>query len=203
MQEKKLTIYQQQKLAKPIPDDIIPDYLGEDLIKTALGFIAWLRENKMAPKWGPSSANSWTSNYKGKPILQLHLWEQCQLGNHRDFVDMRSGSQPCWTITPKLTNMAQYSDIIINEDLQNFILNNAKSCVYSERNPNFGMDKAPGCNPTKSCRPGGTITVLNKELKYNCGAFGMLLGNPDEATLNIIQRLLELEKKAREKIGRL
>jgi len=202
MSEKELTLYQQQKITKPTPDGIIPEYLGDDLRNIAMSFVVWLRENKMPLRWGPSSANSWTSNYKGKPICGIGLWEQCQLGHHRDYVDRRPGNQPCWIITPKLTNLELYSDSIFNMGLQDFIWSNAKSCVYSERNPNYGMKKAPGCNPNKSCRLGKDITVLGKVIKYNCGGFALSFGNPNETTLNSIKRLLELEKNAREKIGR-
>ena len=198
MSEKKLTLYQQQKITKPTPDDIIPEFLDDDLKNTAMSFVAWLRENKMPPRWGPSSANSWTSNFKSKPICGIGLWEHCQPGHHRDYVDKRPGSQPCWVITPRLTHLTLYHDAIFDAGLQDFIWNNAKSCVYSERNPNFGMQKAPGCSPNKSCRPGKDITILGKVLKYNCGGFSISFGNPDETTLSSIKKLLELEQSARE-----
>jgi len=197
MSEKILTPYQQQKITKPAPEDIIPQFLGDDLKNTALNFIAWLRENKMSLRWGPSSANSWTAYSRSKPICTISLWEHCKLGHHRDFVDSRPGGQPCWVIAPKLTNLELYNESIFNENLQDFVWDNAKSCVYSERNPNFGMAKAPGCNPNKHCRPGMDITVLGKVIKYNCGGFALSFGNPDETTLIKVKRLLELEKQAR------
>jgi len=199
--EKNLTILQKQQNSKPEIDGFIDDYLDDNLKKTASGFVAWLRENKMTPKWG-SSINTWTSVCKGKAIctIQINVWHTN--GHHRGYYDDRPGSPPCLVITPRLNNMEASKETLMSEGLQDFIWDNANSCVYSERSPSFGLDKAPGCSPGKPCAPGKDVTVLGRVIKNNCCCFVLSLWNPDEALLSKIKRLLELEKRARENFSK-
>jgi len=41
----KLTLYQQQKITKPKAEDIIPDFIGGDMQKNVLDYVAWLGTN--------------------------------------------------------------------------------------------------------------------------------------------------------------
>ena len=199
MPEKKtLTVLQEQRHAKPEIEGFIAKHLDTDLQKIASGFIAWLRDSKIPPKWG-STINTWSAHCKGKPIcvVRIDIWQT--EGHHRGYYDGRPGSPPCLAIIPRLANLETYRQSIMDEKLQDFIWDNANSCVYGDRSPSFGMAKAPGCATGKPCAPGGDVTVLGRVIKNNCcGRFWVSFWNPGEATVKKIKRLLELEKTARE-----
>jgi len=188
-EEKKLTSLQQFIKNKPIPEDIIMECCDDKHKKNALLFVAWLRENKIPPKVSRSSPYLWEVKYKNKTLCTLSV-------NHAAL------SQGDWGVGLHLTNMDDYSEVIADEGLQEIIWNGTSYCTYGERSPYFGMAKAPGCNPKKRCIPGKTINVLGKDIDYCCvGANGKLVRhkNPDDVMVSAIERLLELEKKARDK----
>lgn len=195
--DKPRTILQEQQETKPEIEGFITEYLDADLGKTAFDFVAWLRDKNLPLKWG-RYINTWSAVYKGKPIcsVRIDVWQT--MGHHRGYYDDRLGSPPCLVITPRLANIEAYKETIMNEGLQDYIWDNANSCVYSERSPSYGLKKAPGCSPGKPCAPGKDITVLGRVIKHNCCCFVMSIWNPDEVAMSCVKRLLELEKQARE-----
>lgn len=137
-----------------------------------------------------SSPYLWEAKYKNKTLYTLSV-------NHAAL------SQGDWGVGLHLANMDNYSELIANEGLQEIIWNGTSYCAYGERNPYFGMAKAPGCNPKKHCIPGKTINILGKDIGYCCvGANGKFVRhkNPDDIIIKAIKRLLELEKKTRDKV---
>jgi len=143
-EEKKLTRLQQFIKDKPTPEDIIMEWCDDEHKENALGFVAWLRENKITPKASRSSPYLWEAKYKNKTLCTLS-------------VKHAALSQGDWGVGLHLTNMDDYSEVIANEELQEIIWNGTSYCAYGERSPYFGMEKAPGCNPKKRCIPGKTI----------------------------------------------
>jgi len=179
--QKQLSLAQQQRITKPLIEDVIPEYLDGDMKKSALDFVAYLRKNRMSPSFA-RIANAWNNNYKGSGLYYIGLCRQDPYGKPRQ-----------WVINPYLKHISQYEDIIIQEGLQHIIWNNVHPCT----NPLTG-----GCN-YHGCAPGTNKTILGKEFKSVCIAH-MYLGrplmwayDPDEATIDCIKRLLELERKAR------
>jgi len=195
---KNLTLLQEQRLNKPPVDGFIDEYLDGDLKKTAADFVNWLRAMKLTPKWG-SSINTWNAFYKSKSIVSLRIDMWHTEGHHRGYYDARPGSPPCFVVIPRLNDMERYREAIFDVGLQDLIWDNANSCVYSERSPSYGMAKAPGCSPGKPCAPGRDLTVLGRAIKHNCGCFLIMVWNPDETKIDGVKKLLEMEKKARDK----
>jgi len=76
--------------------------------------------------------------------------------------------------------LGEYEDAIINDGLQNIVWNGIKYC-----------------SSCTGCAPGRDVTLLGKECKGLCHAPVVTVCDPDEATVNGIKRLLELEKQAR------
>ncbi|MCL2433922.1 MAG: hypothetical protein FWD16_05330 [Clostridia bacterium] len=62
-------------------------------------------------------------------------------------------------------------------------------------------DSVSHCKQCKSCAPGLDVTLLGREFKGICGAYGnnvmTWVYDPDEMAIDKIKRLLELEKAAR------
>ena len=192
-EEKKLTILQEQRKTKPEIDGFITEYLDGDLKANALEFVAWLRANKMPPRWG-GRINTWRSVCKSKQICTIQINVLHMTGGHRGFFDDRPGHPPCWVIRPWLDNRESYRESIMEGGLQDLIWNHARHCVFSEKTTTPGL----GCNPGKTCAPGRDVTVLGKTVTNNCcGYFSMQVWNPDEVTISGVKRLLEFEQKAR------
>jgi hypothetical protein len=170
-EEKKLSLYQEQKAIKPLIEDIIPEYLNGDAKSRALNFAAYMRENKMKPMWG-GVVNSWKAVYKSKPICVIQMRK-----NH--WKDKYS-----WVLILNLKHMNEYEETIMNEDLQYTIWDNLFYC---------GGCHIPPCNKKN-------FIILDKEVQGICGGTYLFVrfGDPDEATINSIKRLLELEQQARE-----
>ena len=81
-----------------------------------------------------------------------------------------------------LTYMKVYEEAIMAEGLQKFV-----------------FDKISYCHNCSGCKPGIDITILGKELKSICRTMILYIQDPDEAAIDYIKKLLELEKRARAK----
>ena len=192
-EQKAASLYQQQKVIKPLIEDVIPVYLDGDRNVAAMDFVAYMRDNRMKPTW--CLTNKWKATYKGKAICNISISTCNEMGYHRGHYE-HPGAPPSWIINPYLTHMDMYKEQVMDEGLQDVVWNHIFRCVYSNETPSFGI----GCNPNKPCAPGGNIMVLGKEIMYNCcNHLTIVFWNPDGATIKDIKRLLELEKKAREK----
>jgi len=180
LEQPKVTLYQQQKATKPQIEDIIPVYLDGDFRKTAFEFAAYLRENKFLPRLSTDNTNTWKAMYKGKTICTVHfcgVWKK----------DAK------WVIVPHLSQLQRYENLIIDEEMQNTIWDGIIICN--------------GCPPSKGgrrsknrpCIGGWNGIILGKDIKGICANIPLTrVWDPDEATLNGIKRLLELEKQARD-----
>ena len=104
-EEKKLTVLQQFINDRPMPEDNILKYFVGEKKEKALGFVAWLRENKLPPRFSRSSPNLFEADYKGKTICFLRI------GNAEIIRDAMG-------ISLKLANMDVYSEIIMSESNQ-------------------------------------------------------------------------------------
>jgi hypothetical protein len=63
------SLFKQQRKIRPKLEDKINEYFDGDIRESALDFAAWLRANKMSPRW--ASANSWKVMYKQKHVCYI------------------------------------------------------------------------------------------------------------------------------------
>ena len=113
-QKKGPSLYRRQKDAKPLIEDVIPEYLDDQMKKTALDFSAWLRENKLTPGW--TLSNTWNSRYKGKTIYTVVLGEE--VWNNSKF----------WFVSLNLIHLDEYEESIVSAGLQKIVWDNIKYC---------------------------------------------------------------------------
>ena len=160
-----------QREVKPKVEDVLPYFLDGDMLEYALGFVAFLRANRMSPGWA-GVHNAWRATNKKRPICYIRLG--------REWV--RDTENVKWVVVLYLDNMNGYTDKI-NDDWQKIIWDDLHYC----RNCAYG------------CFPGKTKTILGKEFSGLCPTFfnKVCFVNPEEATIKIITRLLELEREAR------
>ena len=98
MSEQKPCSLDEQKKNRPKIEDVIPQYLAGDKIKSALDFIAYLRTNKMSPGWA-GFTNAWKATNKGRTICYIKLGAGSGASNIKNNK---------WVVTPFLENLSKY-----------------------------------------------------------------------------------------------
>ena len=108
-------------------------------------------------------------------------WKSSYKGKGICYVKLDRGK---WVVIPLLDHLNQYREIVVNEGLQNTIWVNIFRCEE--------------CNP--GCAPGKDRTVLDRVFKNSCyGRPPIVFNDPNEAAIDCIKRLLEMERRARSK----
>jgi len=169
-----ITTLQVQRAMKPKVEEVLPYYLDDDMLESALSFVAFLRSERMNPGWA-GVHNAWRANNKSKPICYIRLGKEW----------VRDTKNVKWVIVLYLNHMEDYADVIHSENWQGIVWNDLHYC----RNCAYG------------CFPGRTKTVLGKEFSGLCATFYNKVNfvNPDEKAIDCIKSLLDLEKQARTK----
>ena len=173
-----------QKEHRPKIEEVIPLIITDDKRHTALGFVAWLRENKMSSSWA-GYHNAWNSNCKGKNICKIELGK-----NELD--------ENNWSITLILRHFDDYENIIIEEGLQDLIWSMLIKCIHHQ--------KKGECEA--KCRTHNrdlSRTVLGRYFEELCRnsnvtRFRISTGNPNKETVAKIKKLILLEQSARKTI---
>ena len=170
-----------QRETRPRIEDVIPFVVAADKQKTALNFIVWLRESKMAPAWS-GVHNAWDAKCKGKTICKISLkndgWK------HNEHLTAHE-----WNVKLYCPNVIKHNygaDNVIIENLQSIIWECLRKCNH----------KCLG--GTKPCIGGRSYTIFEKDFTGVCPpSLSPEILDPDEATLYGIKRILELEQQAR------
>jgi len=184
--------WRKTKLAeKPKLENLIPEYLEGDMKKTALDFVAYMRENKMSPSYRPSLR--YKCNYKGKSICTISFPRSnfCNGAFDNEFDQAwmpEDRSKNFWAVIPELHHINEY-ETLIDDDMKNIIWEKkniyfCNNCWYTPENP-------------RACAPGKNLSILGKTFENLCGRAFFWFYNPNEATINCIKKLLEYEKQAR------
>ena len=180
---KETSLYKEQKATKPKIEDVINDIITDNEIKkSALDFVAYLRANKMSPVW--SVANTWMASCKGNTICGIQL----------DWSYQRKAD---WVVYPYIyqyhTN--EYNEIVVSEGLHNTVWGELKYCNGCP--PKTGKPRAKN----RPCIGGKDVTVFGKDFKGVCANFShvkmLWFYDPNEVEVKIIKKLIELEKQAR------
>ena len=180
-----LTHLHVQRKLRPKIEDVIPLMVGDDYQQSALEFVAWLRENKMSPGWG-GIHSQWDAKYKGKVICKI----------------LPDNNKKWWSCSLYLANIERYEDLILSENLQNFVWDNVIFCVCAPNAPKIKHLATMG-GTCMNARCAITVTICGKEFKYKCGNGTFRFYNfedPNEAEIAALKRLIELEKQARYEI---
>jgi len=182
-----------QKTAKPTAEEVIPEILDGELRENALRFAAYMRENKMPFKQHTTNRQTQSAKYKGKTICVLVVYDAIA----KKYYDLRrpAGVQS-WLVNLWLDHVDDYDEIIAREGLQNIVWDNMKYCVWGE---NSGMSgDYRGCSASNGCAGGVNITRCGKPMKGVCHSRPYMFWDPGEAEVEVIKRLVELEKAARD-----
>ena len=160
-----MSLYKDQKETKPKVEDVAAEILDGDKLKNLLNFLAFLKDNKMTPRW--QSYNSWKVTYKNKSMCYVNL-------NERDKVWMIRLSQ--FTRDGWFTN---YDNYFTDEELKKFILDNINPPPCVER----------GCNGRQN------MTIFGKHFDKVCNCWPLRFINLEDAELEFSKKLILTIKK--------
>jgi len=154
-EEVKLTFLQQQKLIKPTPEDAIPELRGGDIGKNALDFAAWLRENKLPPRW--AGIYAWKVYYKSQYIC---------------YINFSYPAKGSWEVKPNRLFFYEYGKYITDDELRKFVLDIVQrpGCNRDcgrKRNVEFlgqKFDEVCSCWPFRAKNPDGAALENLKRL---------------------------------------
>ncbi|MCL2361680.1 MAG: hypothetical protein FWC73_07705 [Defluviitaleaceae bacterium] len=161
-----------EKTAKPQIEETINDVLHGDALKNALDFVAFLRANKLSPRW--ASLNSWAVSYKNQRVCYIRLSGTAHYHNLED------GSWHINHVNYGQTELVGDDDeqYISNERLKDMVWNNVKYCAKCY-----------------NCKPGNVVTVLGRQFDEVCHSW-LMMKNPDVDTLNCAKTIILMRKKA-------
>ena len=174
-------LYDKQKVEKPQVEDVLPTYVDGINKNIALDFIAYLKNNKMKASWAVT--NAWDGKCKGKRLYYIRLPLY-----HHQFLSLKPSSgidwKNSWLFSPILTYFDKYEDIVVKENLKNFVLSGIQYCTLC------GGDNEKPCGAKER-------TIFSDKISNLCGGLNLAYVNPDETEIGYIKRLLELERQAR------
>ena len=172
-EQKKESLFKEQKKARPKIEDVIPEYLGGDTRQSALDFVEYLRENNMQPQW--SSANSWKFSYKGKGAGHIRI------------------EKDAWSPSPDNDFTKEFEDFVIKEGLRDFLWANPAYC----RPECHRHTCAKRHGKTAETYTGVTRKLFGKEFENMCASGGVRFPyNPDEKMVGYIKKLIDFRRRA-------
>ena len=164
-EEKSLTVLQRQKLTKPTPEDAFSEFLIGETKNNALNFIAWLRENKLTPRW--DGIFRWKVSYKSKYICYIALlWPT---------------SNGIWEIKPNRLFFWEYSKYITDDKLKQFALDMVQL-------PGCNMDNRKWCGRMRN------MEFLGEKFDEVCGCWPFKVKNLDSAALERLKELVLMSR---------
>ena len=164
------SLYRDQKKAKPKIEEVYSECLEGDTKKAALSFVAYLRENKMAPGW--ASANSWKCSYKGKGVCYIRT----------------NGNS--WSVTLYGDNSKEYNEFVINGNYQDVVWNSralkkCRRCRVHVCAPNENEETFTGFR----------MTFFGKEFENVCRGNGdTAYFDPDERIISYIKGAIDVRR---------
>lgn len=165
-----------QRETKAKIEDVLPHYLNNTMLESALDFVAFMRAEKMNPAWA-GVHNAWRANSRSKPLCYIRLG--------KEWIRKTEGVK--WVVVLYLDNMDDYAGDVINAGWQSIIWDDLHYC------------RKPDC--PYNCSTVRTKLILGKEFSGLCPTFYNKVNfvNPSKADLEIITRLLEFEREARKR----
>jgi len=170
---KELSLAQAQQQAKPKIEDAILELLDGDNQQNALNFVAYLRTNKLTPRW--TATNAWGVKYKGKNLISIRINGNAE---PKVYYGLEHGA---WHIGHWYLNEWLLNNPTEFEDLSN--CDKFKAFIWANLYP---------CKHCLSCKPGHSRTYFGKRFESVCA---FRVENPNADGLEFAKKLLECKKE--------
>lgn len=102
------------KTAKPEIEQVAEEVLSGEVLKNALDFFAYLRENKINPQW--SATNAWKISYKAFSVCFIRLYGAA------DYYNLQKGS---WRVMPFI---GEYGESSLSGELREIVWAHKSTC---------------------------------------------------------------------------
>lgn len=190
MSEQKIeTIVQIQAKTKPKIEEMIPQYLEGEAKQSMINFLEICKANGVKTKW--SATNRWSLRLDKQGIGMIYM-----------------GVKPCGDAKKGIQKNAWYTYINSASELIHRELDKEGISEKEKENITHVVHRnlKTCANDKKRCAPLKNITILGKEfnetdnLCSDCGKdyYQIMFSNPDERTLYWLNKVLEIDRKARE-----
>ena len=162
-----------QGKTKPKPEELIPQILSPEKQVVALDFIAWLRANKLSPKW--NATNKFRADSKGKLMCYVTLFPLSNAIWWQVLPPAESLDE--WEIWINIHEQDFYADC--PDNIKQFVWNHVNTCKGCRKCHHNTMERTIGGKKfTNICHYGG----------------GMVVKSPDVQTLEVVKELLLINK---------
>ncbi|MCL2432973.1 MAG: hypothetical protein FWD16_00430 [Clostridia bacterium] len=171
------TIAQEQRRTKPKLEDFIAASLDAETRQNALAFLEYCKAKKISYPW--SSTNTWTLKAKGKSIGLIWIGGDKWIDGQK-VAEEKLNDEKSWSVGVWYTELLQYTDFIVKENLQGVFLNSLKRCSKC----------GSGCSPY-------AVKILEKEYRSICRSKYLdrdtciQFKNPDAEALHRIQKMID------------
>jgi len=159
------TLWETQKESKPKAVDAAKELKNKTDYDNLMGFIQFLKDNKMSPRW--QSTNKWSVSYRGK--LLYHLGINCRYGV--------CGNEEGWRVSNNffITGLlfAGSNEYIADGKLKEFIWENIKY---------------PPCVCRPDCKGLQDVTVLGRHYDSICKCWPFSIKNPSEEQFTYLKK---------------
>ena len=159
---------QEQKKTRPKFEDVAGSFLSGEVLENALDFVAYLRENNMAP--ARASTNAWKAAYKNKGVCYVRIPYESNDPNSRTNT---------WNIGPPGDDCLTFP---MTDRMKEILWSSVKQCnacngryIGKKRPCNFGTDR----------------TIFGREFKRVCG---YAIKNPSGEALDFAKLWVEARK---------
>ena len=155
-----MSLYKDQKALKPNIEDVAGEIIGAEKLANLMDFVAFLRENKLAPRW--QSSNSWKVMHKGKTVC---------------FVKLRD-DKGFWSVY-----FSQFTR-------EKWFLEHEPSLAADDELKDFIWRHIPGRNcPGTRCN-GRNADILDREFAGVCWCWPVRIWNADGKDLDCVKKLV-------------
>jgi len=161
------SLFKQQKKARPKVEDMICEYFEGEIKQNALDFVAWLRANKLSPRFG--ATNAWYIYHGNENFCSIRI---------------ESKAWPTVELEPEKTAFCicfaaytEYHNELLNtEELKEAVIAGLKPCT----------DCSPNCERTEELP---IATVCGEKIENVCVPYYLVFNDPGA---EIIERIKEV-----------
>lgn len=161
-----------EKTSKPKIEEIITDVLDDDALDNALDFVAFLRANKLSPRW--ASLNAWAVSYRNQRICYIRVSGTAHYHNLED---------GAWHI-----NHVNYGQTNLVEDEN-------EQCIPDKKLRDIVWNNVKYCAKCYNCKPGNIVTVFEKQFNEVCHSW-LTMKNPNTEILNCAKKIVLMRKQS-------
>ena len=167
-------LFKQQRKTRPKVEDMICKYFDGEVKQNALDFVAWLRANKLSPRF--SATNSWYIYHENDNFMQLRI-------NSKEWPTVDDPEITTFCVC--FSAYTKFHDLLLNtEGLKQAVIAGFKPCT----------DCSPNCERREELP---TATVCGEKVENVCVPYYLVLRNPSAEVIERIKDVILCTREER------